>query len=237
MSSLITITGSGRADQLAKVCCELRSPLTLTTNVDPFFQVYVPPNPSPTPPFRRNCAHLVRGHGIRARGRRHGRHGHQRAHSHVDPQFLAWNHRPLSNFRIFSSISEPFFPSFHFFVGIAGLSFAQPPDFRFSRDIANNLLFLFRSPTHFSHKRRHKNLATTTTSSILSLVFSFPKETNWLSMARCEPVGKERKPFITTFCKASFCSFLCYSGLQLKSSRLLPFCGTANFFTFCVNVS
>ena len=162
MSSLITITGSGRADQLAKVCCELRSPLTLTTNVDPFFQVYVPPNPSPTPPFRRNCAHLVRGHGIRARGRRYGRHGHQRAHSHVDPQFLAWNHRPLSNFRIFSSISEPFFPSFHFFVGIAGLSFAQPPDFRFSRDIANNLLFLFRSPTHFSHKRRHKNLASGT---------------------------------------------------------------------------
>ena len=115
MSSLITITGSGRADQLAKVCCELRSPLTLTTNVDPYFQVYVPPNPSPTPPFRRNCAHLVRGHGIRARGRRHGRHGHQRAHSHVDPQFLARNHRPSSNFRIFSSISEPFFPSFRFF--------------------------------------------------------------------------------------------------------------------------
>ena len=136
MSSLITITGSGRADQLAKVCCELRSPLTLTTNVDPFFQVYVPPNPSPTPPFRRNCAHLVRGHGIRARGRRHGRHGHQRAHSHVDPQFLAWNHRPLSNFRIFSSISEPSFSFVSFF--------------------CRNHRFKFRATSRFSFLSRYR---------------------------------------------------------------------------------
>jgi hypothetical protein len=76
-----------------------------------FFQVNVSPNPASPTPFRRNSPNLVRGHGVHTRRRWPRRHGHQRAHPHVElPETVAVWRNPMPDIfwrplRIFSSIS------------------------------------------------------------------------------------------------------------------------------------